>query len=92
MSKEGCNGGHGLSAAIKLGGLEKTVGPSLIALMAADKPCPQLQPSLLMSRSHRSYALKLEISKSSVPATMHSPAGLFWQDALALLFPFFYLP
>ena len=31
-SKEGCNRGHGLSAAIKLGSLEKTVGASLIAL------------------------------------------------------------
>ena len=30
--KEGCNWGHGLSAAIK---------------RAADKPCPQLQPSLV---------------------------------------------
>ena len=30
--KEGCNRGHGLSAAIKLGSLEKTVGASLIAL------------------------------------------------------------
>ena len=30
--KEGCNRGHGLSAAIKLGSLEKTVEASLIAL------------------------------------------------------------
>ena len=30
--KEGCNWGHGLSAAIKLGSLKKTVGASLIAL------------------------------------------------------------
>ena len=33
--KEGCNRGHGLSAAIKLGSLEKTVGASLIALWFA---------------------------------------------------------
>ena len=31
-SKEGCNWRHGLSAAIKLGSLEKSVGASLIAL------------------------------------------------------------
>ena len=31
VTKEGCNRGHGLSAAIKLGSLEKTVGASLIA-------------------------------------------------------------
>ena len=30
--KEGCNRGHGLSAAIKLGILEKTIGASLFAL------------------------------------------------------------
>ena len=30
--KDGCNRGHGLSAAIKLGSLAKTVGASLIAL------------------------------------------------------------
>ena len=32
LPKEGCNRGHGLSAAIKLGSLEKTLGASLIAL------------------------------------------------------------
>ena len=31
-SKEDCNRGHGLSAAIKLGSLEKTVGAPLVAL------------------------------------------------------------
>ena len=31
-TKEGCNRGHGLSAAIKLGILEKSDGASLIAL------------------------------------------------------------
>ena len=31
-AKEGCNRGHGLSAAIKLGSLEKNIGDSLIAL------------------------------------------------------------
>ena len=31
--KEGCNWGHGLSAAIKIGTPEKTVGASLIALL-----------------------------------------------------------
>ena len=31
-AKGGCNRGHSLSAAIKLGSLEKTVGASLIAL------------------------------------------------------------
>ena len=31
-TKEGCKWGHGLSAAIKLGSLEKTVGASLFAL------------------------------------------------------------
>ena len=35
--KEGCNWGHGLSAAIKI----------LMAAEWADKPCPQLQPSLI---------------------------------------------
>ena len=30
--KEGCNRGHGLSTAIKLGSLEKTIGASFIAL------------------------------------------------------------
>ena len=39
--KEGCNTGHGLSAAIKLGSLEKTVGASLIALW-----CVQSSPFL----------------------------------------------
>ena len=33
--KEGCNRGHGLSVAIKLGSLEKTIGASLIALWCA---------------------------------------------------------
>ena len=32
VTKKGCNRGHGLAAAIKLGSLEKTVGASLIAL------------------------------------------------------------
>ena len=32
QNKEGCNWGHGLSAAIKIGTPEKTVGASLIAL------------------------------------------------------------
>ena len=32
QGKKGFNRGHGLSAAIKLGSLEKTVGASLIAL------------------------------------------------------------
>ena len=49
----------GLSAAIRLGSLEKTVRASLIvlwcvlsgfpSLMAADNPCPLLQPSLLFT-------------------------------------------
>ena len=30
LFKEGCNSGHGLSAAVKLGSLEKTVGTCLL--------------------------------------------------------------
>ena len=44
-SKEGCNWGHGLSTAIKIRSVWNQTA-RIGAPMAADKPCPQWQPSL----------------------------------------------
>ena len=43
----------------------KNLGSGLPSLMAADKPCPQLQPSLLLSRSTAQDSLHLRSSNLS---------------------------
>ena len=75
--KEGCNGGHSLSAAIKLGSLEKTVGASLIALWSVlsslffveKTKLHNLLPGRSASRSHDQLKPSLGLKGTKVSFT-----------------------